>query len=426
MATEVNDIKSGIDALAAPAPPPGEQYQIAAYADRKAIREVMERFKAGLRVKDATEYEYAALAHVALKYDLDPFNGEAWIIAGHGVAMGIKGLRKLANRQARERGIRWWTEFHDVRNNEEAERYGIPTNGVAVAKICVLRRSDLIEAYVETLRSIREIAGEIPFEQLQAILGRPPVFTGVGYVLQGEKSKMPYGQLAMKRAETHAIRQAFDVEYRVEELEPDIDITVERPQLAIVEDDKPDATEGELIEDAPETLRETAARISASLYGSDDDDTDLAPPGRPASIVAQARPSPSIVTQAEPSRRPASSRQAPPVEGEVVGEGKPEPKPHWIDNPKARTKFWAYTKNLGLTEEQVYEALGVKSIHAFDGTMQQAKDKLDTYADALHNAPPDEPKPSGKPTAPKPSAPPPWAEWHDEPLFPDQPEDIPA
>ena len=92
-------------------------------------------------------------------------------------------------------------------------------------------------------------------------------------------------------------------------------------------------------------------------------------------------PSPSIVTQARP------------VEGEVVEEGGPEPKPHWIDIPKARTKFWLYTKNdLKLTEEQVYEALGVKSIHDFDGTMQQAKDKLDTYADALRHSPPDEPE----------------------------------
>lgn len=136
-------------------------------------------------------------------------------------------------------------------------------------------------------------------------------------------------------------------------------------------------------------------------------------------------PSPSIVTQGPPS--PSIVTQASPIEGEVVGEGEPEPKPHWIDNPKARTKFWLYTKNdLKLTEEQVYEALGVKSIHDFDGTMQQAKDKLDTYADALRHSPPDEPKPSGRPTAPKPSAPPPWAEWHDEPLFSDQPEDIPA
>ncbi len=143
------------------------------------------------------------------------------------------------------------------------------------------------------------------------------------------------------------------------------------------------------------------------------------------SIATQGPPSPSIATQGPPS--PSIATQARPVEGEVVKEGGPEPKPHWIDNPKARTKFWVYTKNdLGLTEEQVYEALGVKSIHDFDGTMQQAKDKLDTYADALHNAPPDEPKPCGKPKQLPTSAPPPWAEWHDEPLFPDQPEDIPA
>ena len=133
------------------------------------------------------------------------------------------------------------------------------------------------------------------------------------------------------------------------------------------------------------------------------------PPSPSIVTAGPAEPPASIVTQAEPSRRPASSRQASPIEGEVVGEGEPEPKPHWIDNPKARTKFWVYTKNdLGLTEEQVYEALGVKSIHDFDGTMQQAKDKLDTYADALRHSPPDEPKPSGRPTAPKPSTPPPW------------------
>ncbi len=134
--------------------------------------------------------------------------------------------------------------------------------------------------------------------------------------------------------------------------------------------------------------------------------------------------------QPDPPSRPASTvTQAEPVavEGEVVGEGEPAPKPHWIDNPKARTKFWLYTKNdLGLTEEQVYDALGVKSIHAFDGTMQQAKDKLDTYADALHNAPPDEPKPSGKPKQLPTSEPPPWDKGYSEPLFPDQPEDIPA
>lgn len=273
MATEPSEIKTGVDALAAPAPPKGEEYRLAAYADRTTVREAMERFKAGLRIKDASEHEYAALAHVALKYDLDPFNGETWIIPGNGVTMGIKGLRKMANRQARERNIRWWTEFFDVRNDDEAAKYGVPTSNIAVAKICVLRRSDLIESYVETLKSIREIAGELPFEQLQAILGKPPVFTGVGYVAQGEKSKMPYGQLAMKRAETHAIRQAFDVDYFVAENEPDTAIAIERPGLALAEGDTPDAEEGELVgQEKVENLREAAARISEAMYGGDDEE----------------------------------------------------------------------------------------------------------------------------------------------------------
>ena len=130
-----------------------------------------------------------------------------------------------------------------------------------------------------------------------------------------------------------------------------------------------------------------------------------------------------------PSRSASNGTQAEPVavEGEVVGEEEPEPKAHWIDNPKARAKFWVYTKNdLGLEKDEVYEALGVKSIRDFDGTMQQAKDLLDTYADALHNAPPDEPRPSGRPKQLPMSTPPPWDKGHAEPLFPDQPEDIPA
>lgn len=361
MATEP---KTGVDALAAPAPPKGQQYQLAAYADRNQVREAMERFKAGLRIKDASEHEYAALAHVALKYDLDPFNGETWIIPGRGVTMGIKGLRKMANRQARERNIRWWTEFFDVRNDDEAAKYGVPTSNIAVAKICVLRRSDLIEAYVETLKSIREIAGEMPFDQLQAILGRPPVFTGVGYVLQGEKSVMPLGQLAMKRAETHAIRQAFDVDYLVDENEPDTAIAIEKPNPSLAEGDMPDVEEGELVgQEKVENLREAAARISEAMYGGDDPD-----------LGAE--------------------------------------KPHWIDNSKARTKFWLYTKNdLGLDKDEVYDALGVKSIHDYPGTMQEAKDKLDLYADAKSSKP--------KPTQPETPEPPPWNEGHTEPLFPD-------
>lgn len=50
---------------------------------------------------------------------------------------------------------------------------------------------------------------------------------------------------------------------------------------------------------------------------------------------------------------------------------------HWIDRATARGRFWAWTKDtLALTEEQVYEALGVEHIHDYEFSMQAAKDRI--------------------------------------------------
>lgn len=57
--------------------------------------------------------------------------------------------------------------------------------------------------------------------------------------------------------------------------------------------------------------------------------------------------------------------------------------PHWVDNLTTRKRFWKYTKDtLGLNIEQVYMALGVEKIHDYKGTMEEAKDRLDVYADS--------------------------------------------
>lgn len=62
----------------------------------------------------------------------------------------------------------------------------------------------------------------------------------------------------------------------------------------------------------------------------------------------------------------------------------PDAKPgHWIDNPTARIRFWTYTRTeLGLTTDEVHDALAVARIHDFPGTMQDAKELLIAYADA--------------------------------------------
>lgn len=182
------------------------------YGEAERLREYIRTFKAGLGTKSASEAEYTALAHLSHSHGLDPFNGEAWIIPGNGVMVGIKGLRKLANRQSRQDGYRWWTEFHDIRNNEEAANYGVPENA-ELAVLCQLRRSDQIEAYGESLAALRKSLPDVPWEVLQEMIGRPPVITGIGYVVANERSKMPKGQLVKKRAEAHALKQAFDVPF---------------------------------------------------------------------------------------------------------------------------------------------------------------------------------------------------------------------
>lgn len=46
---------------------------------------------------------------------------------------------------------------------------------------------------------------------------------------------------------------------------------------------------------------------------------------------------------------------------------------HWIDSDKLRKRFWANANDLGLSKEQVYEALEVESIHGYEGTHLEAE-----------------------------------------------------
>lgn len=92
--------------------------------------------------------------------------------------------------------------------------------------------------------------------------------------------------------------------------------------------------------------------------------------------------------------RRAESEPPPPdfEEGEYSEEGSPvvlpgmpeQEEPHWIDAPTVRGRFWAWCKNtMGLTEQQVYDALQVDSVHQYPGTMQQAKATIEKYAAEL-------------------------------------------
>ena len=56
-------------------------------------------------------------------------------------------------------------------------------------------------------------------------------------------------------------------------------------------------------------------------------------------------------------------------------------KKHWIYREKAQKAFWAFAKGtLKLTSDEIYEALNVKHVSDFQGTMKLAKGILEKYA----------------------------------------------
>lgn len=59
-----------------------------------------------------------------------------------------------------------------------------------------------------------------------------------------------------------------------------------------------------------------------------------------------------------------------------------EPQPHWIDNENTRKRFWAWTNSISLTNEEVYEALGVEHIHDYTGSKSEAVAAINAYIEA--------------------------------------------
>ncbi len=93
-----------------------------------------------------------------------------------------------------------------------------------------------------------------------------------------------------------------------------------------------------------------------------EEDTDSPSGNRPQKQRQQKRRE-----QQQPEEKPKSGRDA----------------PFSIADDAARKAFWAHAKGtLGLSEDEVHEALGVESVNDFEGTKGEAADALAAYAEA--------------------------------------------
>jgi phage recombination protein Bet len=55
----------------------------------------------------------------------------------------------------------------------------------------------------------------------------------------------------------------------------------------------------------------------------------------------------------------------------------PKSEKHWIEEPKIQRRFWAWTsETLGMSSDEVHEALGVDHVRDFGGTMMDAKQTI--------------------------------------------------
>lgn len=92
------------------------------WASRDEVRELNERLAmmtlpGGKRLSSE---ERLALAQISVLHNLDPFNGEIWIIPGSGPMIGIKGLRKKGREQIKAGNF--WPVFFEISQPEQRKR----------------------------------------------------------------------------------------------------------------------------------------------------------------------------------------------------------------------------------------------------------------------------------------------------------------
>lgn len=166
-----------------------------------------------------TDEEVLALAQAAVAYDLNPINGEIWMIKAedkdgkpgkaYGLMIGIRGQRKWAKASLHDASGNFWPTFERVDNAEERRRVAPNADPNAVIYLCKLYDTETLRAYTRAMSEMR--AAGIPYDDAKQCLGTQPYTPGYGMAWTGERSTMQIAQRAMKRAEADALKRRFGI-----------------------------------------------------------------------------------------------------------------------------------------------------------------------------------------------------------------------
>lgn len=184
---------------------------LANFGAREDVKELSERIRSMLPGGAKYTLEEArTLAQISVAHDLDPFNGECWLLKNQksgevlGALIGIKGHRKHAKRQSA-----YWGDFHRIVDPTE---YNAPERSIVYEYH--IRDEVTMEAFTRRLESLAKLGYSL--EEAQKMVGKAPVTVGIGIWEPGEKTKMKPAQCAMFRAEKDALKRRFDVKFKIE------------------------------------------------------------------------------------------------------------------------------------------------------------------------------------------------------------------
>ena len=102
--------------------------------------------------------------------------------------------------------------------------------------------------------------------------------------------------------------------------------------------------------------------------------------------VREIPPREAISSTEEPDSEPLETTQSEEPEAEQAETSKP----HWIEDERVRKRLWAWTNRLSLTDKDVHDALKVEHVADYQGSMQEAKESIIGYVNAMAAKEPEE------------------------------------
>ena len=255
-----------------------------------------------------TDSEAQALAIYSTAHGFDPYNGECYFLAKEkkdetgrvisresiGVYPGIKGVRKIANKQlhAVDPASFYHIDYQIIPAASAGALLGIDITKKPVAIAVEATLTDSISRGRWIADVITLVKGGVPYEAAAKMIGPEKKWVGYGVVYKNEYYiKMTPLELAKKRGETSATKQRFDLPFDVVF---GVDIAENAngsPVIDVV--DSVDAP----YRDAPQpTERKSFEKLVGELYGEITDTSNVhdeeepeAEPITPAEVMAARR-----------------------------------------------------------------------------------------------------------------------------------------